>query len=89
MNAIAVIILNYFDTEATTKCIDSVRNRLQATVFLIDNSADAAEKTKLTALFQKCSDIHCSFRQKISDLQAASILAFQKQSVEGIIVFYY
>ena len=58
---IAVIILNYFGTEATAKCIDSVRNRLQATVFLIDNSADAAEKTKLTALFQKCPDIHLFF----------------------------
>ena len=58
---IAVIILNYFGAEATISCIASVRRRLQATIFLIDNSADAAEKTKLTELFWGCSDIHLFF----------------------------
>ena len=64
VHRIAVIILNYFDAEATITCIDSVRNRLQATIFLIDNSADAAEKSILTALFQKCFDIHLFFPPK-------------------------
>lgn len=57
LNRIAVIILNYFGADFTKACIDSVRLRLQSVVFLIDNSADKAEKIKLLALFDEYSDV--------------------------------
>ena len=58
---IAVILLNYFSSEATVKCIDSVQRTLKPTIFLVDNSADYTEQSKLERLFQKSENIHMFF----------------------------
>lgn len=50
-NQIAVIILNYFGAKTTIKCIDSVRKTLNPTIFVVDNSADYAEKKMLAMHF--------------------------------------
>ncbi|NDY42301.1 glycosyltransferase [Dissulfurirhabdus thermomarina] len=43
----AVIILNYFGSEATFACVNSVKRSLEANIYLVDNSADLKEKEKL------------------------------------------
>ena len=54
---IAVIILNYFDTEVTAKCIHSVQKTLKSTIFLVDNSANHDERKRLTSLYQHQEDV--------------------------------
>ena len=55
---IAVIILNYFGFEATVKCIGSVQRTLKSIVFLIDNSADPAERNRLASHFRNHDGIY-------------------------------
>lgn len=58
---VAVIVLNYFGLEDTIKCINSVQNNLNSTIFLIDNSANHYEKLKLLKVFNKNNDVHMLF----------------------------
>ena len=60
-NKIAVIILNYFGSEATVKCIDSVNRTLKPTIFLVDNSADHGERRKLAMHFRNHEYIQMLF----------------------------
>ena len=58
---VAVIILNYFGFEATVKCIASVQKILNAPIFLVDNSADLAEKERLSKHFRNHDNIFMIF----------------------------
>ena len=58
---IAVIILNYFGFSLTISCVNSVLRELPATIFIIDNSADAIEAERLKAEFADNPSVHLSF----------------------------
>jgi GT2 family glycosyltransferase len=58
---IAAIILNYFGFDDTIKCINSVQKNLRSAIFLIDNSANQNEKTKLRKVFKNNKNIHMLF----------------------------
>jgi GT2 family glycosyltransferase len=60
-NQIAVIILNYFGTETTVKCINSVQKILKPTIFLVDNSANHDERNRLLSLYQNQEAVHMFF----------------------------
>ncbi len=60
-NQIAVVILNYFGTEATVKCINSVQKTLKSTIFLVDNSTNQAERNRLTSLYQEQKEVYMFF----------------------------
>lgn len=60
-NQIAVIILNFYGTEATAKCIGSVQKILKPEIFLVDNSANHDEGGRLTSLYQNQERVHIFF----------------------------
>jgi GT2 family glycosyltransferase len=80
---IAVIILNYFDTEATVKCIHSVQKTLKSTIFLVDNSACHDEAKRLTSLYQHQEDVHLLFPMKNLGFAAGVNLAIKKAIQKG------
>ena len=43
---IAVIILNYYDSETTLNCVRSAQGALAPGIFLVDNSANETEGSK-------------------------------------------
>ena len=61
---IAVIVLNYFGLADTVKCINSVQNILKSIVFLIDNSVDQNERSKLTEYYQHDDKIYLLYPSK-------------------------
>jgi GT2 family glycosyltransferase len=61
----AVIILNYFGHEDTAACAESVWQHIEnAAVFIVDNSACAAERSCLEKLFSSRSEVVLIFPQK-------------------------
>lgn len=64
-NRTAVIILNYFGHEDTAACAASVGRHIEkAAVFIVDNSASAAERSCLEKLFSSPSDVVLIFSEK-------------------------
>ena len=82
-NQIAVIILNYFGTEATVKCIDSVQNTLKATIFLVDNSANHDERSRLTSLYLDQEGVHMFFPSENLGFAAGVNLAIKEAVRRG------
>lgn len=82
-NKIAVIVLNYFDTEATSKCINSVRKTIKSTIFLVDNSAYRIERKKLTSLYQHQEEVHLLFPPENLGFAAGVNLAIKKAVQKG------
>ena len=80
---IAVIILNYFDTEVTAKCIHSVQKTLKSTIFLVDNSANHDERKRLTSLYQHQEDVHLLFPMENLGFAAGINLAIKKAIPKG------
>lgn len=84
---IAVIILNYFGFKDTLKCIDSVQRTLRSTVFLVDNSADDGEKTKLSNQFNDHKHIHLFFPSENLGFAAGVNLAIKAAISKGYKLF--
>jgi len=64
MGKIAVIILNFFRYKDTLRCINYVQRSLNATFFVIDNSADINEKKNLEDNIANQFNIHLIFPEK-------------------------
>ena len=79
---IAVIILNYLRHKDSYACIKSVRNSLQATIFLVDNSADEMEKKIIKEMFGAINDIRLLFPEKNLGFSAGVNLAL-KEAVDS------
>ena len=86
-NRIAVIILNYFDYNATVKCISSVNKVFATTIFLVDNSADRNERSKLKSIFQHDQNIHLLFPAENLGFAAGVNLAIGKALKKGFKLF--
>ena len=62
--SIAVIILNFFASDDTVHCVNSVLSELWAEVFLVDNSVDETETENLMVLFGDNSAVKIFFPQE-------------------------
>lgn len=76
-NRIGIIILNYFRHKDTYACIKSVRKSLSATVFLVDNSSDKAERDIIEEMFKNNKDIHLIFPEQNLGFSAGVNLALK------------
>ena len=77
MQRIGVIILNFLRHKDSHACIESVRNSLHATVFLVDNSADEMEKEIIDDMFRNDNDIQLFFPKKNLGFAAGVNLALK------------
>ncbi len=82
-NQIAVVILNYFGTETTIKCINSVQKTLKPTIFLVDNSANQAERNRLTSLYQEQKEVYMFFPSENLGFAAGVNLAIREAVQKG------
>jgi GT2 family glycosyltransferase len=80
---IAIIIINYFGLKDTLNCIISVRKTLKSDIFLVDNSADLDERSKLLRALQKRADIHMFFPNENIGFAAGVNLAIQEAVQQG------
>ena len=78
----ATIILNYFDTDSTIKCVESVQKELDTCIFLVDNSADVNEAARLSGTFSCRDNIHLLF-PKINLGFAAGVNLAVRQALEA------
>jgi len=74
---IGIIILNYFRHKDTYACIESVRKSLPATVFLVDNSSDKAERVFIEKMFKNKKDVHLIFPEQNLGFSAGVNLALK------------
>ena len=79
---IAIIILNYFRHKDTFACVKSVRRSLPATVFLVDNSSDKAERDIIENMFKNKKDVHLIFPGQNLGFSAGVNLAL-KQAIDA------
>jgi N-acetylglucosaminyl-diphospho-decaprenol L-rhamnosyltransferase len=87
-NRIAVVILNYRSYRDCQNSIDSVMRKLNAYVFLVDNSEDIAEETKLKMLFGDKSSIHLIFPRKNLGFAGGVNLALRQAVASGFARFF-
>ena len=80
---IAVIILNYFGFEDTIRCVESVQQTLKSDIFLVDNSANYNEKSKIIHAFQVEKNIHMYFPDKNLGFAAGVNLAIKEAVQKG------
>ncbi len=76
-NRIGVIILNFLRHKDSYTCIESVRNSLHATVFLVDNSADEMEKEIIENMFRDNNNIKLLFPEENLGFAAGVNLALK------------
>ena len=80
---LAVIILNYFGFDDSVTCIKSVKDSLQSTIFLVDNSADANERAKLEDTFKIDPRIKLIFPEENLGFAVGVNLALRAAGVAG------
>ena len=80
---IAVIILNYFGFKDTCSCVKSVRENLDAQIFLVDNSANPEEKKELVGEFSNSSDVTLLFPSENLGFAAGVNLGLKEAIEEG------
>jgi len=80
---LAVIILNYFGFEYSVSCIESVKQSLKSTVFLVDNSANQSEKKNLENTFNNETDIKLIFPSENLGFAAGVNLALREAVAAG------
>ena len=80
---LAVIILNFFKYKDTFRCIDEVLHSLNATFFIVDNSAENNEKKNLELKRADQSHIHLIFPEENLGFAVGVNIALEKAVEAG------
>jgi GT2 family glycosyltransferase len=84
---IAVIILNYFGSATTQNCIRSVQTVLAPDIFLVDNSADQTERSKILNIFRHNDNVRLLFPSENLGFAAGVNLGIRTALKEGFTRF--
>ena len=86
-SSIAVIILNYFGSETTQNCICSVQTVLTPDIFLVDNSANQTERSKIMNIYQHNDNVRLLFPSENLGFAAGVNLGIRTALREGFTRF--